>query len=102
MSQVNIIGMIMYLLLAILGGFLTGLFSRYAYQAAVANLGKWPAMLYSVVFYVAPIWAFFGLFKADDLDVFYILLIASFIDGVFVFNKIGDEDSGDSYYSPPD
>lgn len=102
MSHVNTIGMIMYLVLAIFGGFLTGLFSRYAYQAAVEDLGKWLAILCSVVFYVAPIWAFFGLFKTDDLDVFYLLLIVSFVVGVFVFNRIGGERSDDTHYSPPD
>lgn len=102
MSQVNTIGMIMYLMLALFGGFLTGLFSRYAYQAALKDLGKWLAMLCSVVFYVAPVWALFSLFKADDLDVFYILLLISFGIGVLAFDKIGGEDSEDRHYSPPD
>lgn len=102
MSQVNTIGMILYLLLAIFGGFLTGLFSRYAYQAAVNDFGKWLAIVCSVVFYVAPIWALFSLFKDDDLDVFYLLLIGSFAIGVVVFGKIGGEQSDDSHYSPPD
>jgi len=102
MSHVNTIGMILYLLLAIFGGFLTGLFSRYAYQAAVNDLGKWLAMLCSVVFYVAPVWALFGLLKDDDLDVFYLLLIISFVAGIFIFDKIGGEQSDDTHYSPPD
>ncbi|WP_043888406.1 hypothetical protein [Methylophaga thiooxydans] len=102
MSQVNTIGMILYLLLAIFGGFLTGLFSRYAYQAAFNDFGKAIAVVCSIVFYVAPVWALFSLFKSDDLDVFYLLLMASFAAGVLVFNKIGGEQSDDSHYSPPD
>jgi hypothetical protein len=102
MAQTSIIGMILYLLLAIFGGFLTGLFSRYVYQAAESEFGKWLAQLCSVVFYVAPVWAFFSLFKDDDLDVFYILLILSFVAGVIAFNKIGGKHSNDSNYSPYD
>jgi len=102
MSQTSIIGMILYLLLAIFGGFLTGLFSRYIYQAAEAEFGKWLGQLCSVVFYVVPVWAFLSLFKDDDLDVFYLLLIFSFVAGVIAFNKIGGKQSNDSNYSPYD
>ncbi|WP_438971006.1 hypothetical protein [Methylophaga sp.] len=102
MAQVNTIGMILFLLLAIFGGFLTGLFSRYAYQAAVRDFGKWVAIMCSVVFYVAPVWAFLSLFKADDLDIFYGLLIISFIVGIVYFKRVGGELSDDSHYSPPD
>ncbi|MCX4186959.1 hypothetical protein [Methylophaga sp. OBS4] len=102
MANVNTIGMILYLLLAIFGGFLSGLFSRYAYQAAVKDFGKLIALLCSVVFYVPPVWAFFSLFKADDLDVFYLLLIASFIGGIYYYRRIAGEQDDDQNYYPPD
>lgn len=103
MSQVNTIGMILYLLLAVFGGFLTGLFSRYVYQAASKDFGPTVAALCSLVFYVAPLWALVSLFREDDLDVFYLLLIASFAYGVYYFNRFGqDDDSADRHYAPPD
>lgn len=102
MTQVTVVGMIMYLILAIFGGFLTGLFSRYAYQGAVKEFGRLVAILFGVVFYVAPAWALLSLFKQDDLDVFYILLIISFAAGVFFFSRIGGEMSDDEKYRLPD
>lgn len=102
MSQVNTIGMILYLLLAICGGFLTGLFSRYAYQGAVKEFGRLIAFVLTLVFYIAPGWAIFSLFKDDDLDVFYLLLLASFFLGVFYFGRIGGEQSDDRRYYLPD
>src|SRR6056297_2324748 len=102
MSQVNTTGMILYLVLAIFGGFLTGLFSRYAYQGAKQEFGSLIAVILTVVFYIAPGWAIFSLFKDDDLDVFYLLLLASFAFGVFYFGHIGGEQSNDQHYYLPD
>jgi hypothetical protein len=102
MSQVNTIGMIMYLVLAIFGGFLTGLFSRYAYQGAVREFGRLVAVVISIVFYVAPGWAIVSLFKEDDLDVFYWLLLLSFAFGVYFFSRIGGPQTGDHHYRLPD
>ncbi len=82
MSHVNTIGMLLYLCLAIFGGFLSGLFSRYIYLAARKDLPNWAALLLSVVFYVPVVWAIVSLFKQDDLDIFYILLIISFALGI--------------------
>jgi uncharacterized membrane protein len=102
MSQVNTMGMIMYLVLAIFGGFLTGLFSRYAYQGAVKEFGRLIACVFSIVFYIAPLWAVLSLFKDDDLDVFYLLLLISFAFGVFYYGRIGGEQSDDERYHLPD
>lgn len=102
MSQVNIIGMIMYLVLAVFGGFLTGLFSRYAYYGAVKEFGKLMAAVFSVVFYIAPVWALLSLFKDDDLDIFYVLLLLSFAAGVYSFKRIGGGQSDDTHYYLPD
>lgn len=102
MSNVNTIGMIMYLILAIFGGFLTGLFSRYAYQGARKEFGRVVAVIFSIVFYIAPGWALLSLFKDDDLDVFYLLLLLSFAFGVFFFSRIGGEQSDDERYYLPD
>lgn len=102
MSNVSMLGMVLYLILAIFGGFLTGLFSRYAYRGAYQEFGKAIAVLFSVVFYVAPAWAVLSLFKDDDLDVFYLLLVASFAFGVFYFRRIGGEQSSDRHYHLPD
>lgn len=102
MSHVNTIGMIMYLILAVFGGFLTGLFSRYAYCGAVKEFGKLLAMVFSVVFYIAPGWALLSLFKDDDLDVFYVLLMLSFAAGVYSYKRIGGSQSDDERYYLPD
>lgn len=102
MSNVSMIGMILYLILALFGGFLTGLFSRYAYRGACKEFGKAIAVILSIVFYIAPAWALVSLFKDDDLDVFYLLLLASFAFGVFYFKRIGGEESKDRHYHLPD
>lgn len=102
MSHVNTMGMIMYLMLAVFGGFLTGLFSRYAYCGIVNELGKLMALIFSVVFYIAPIWAVLSLFKDDDLDIFYLLLLISFAVGVYSYERIGGSQSADEHYSLPD
>lgn len=102
MSNVSMIGMILYLILAIFGGFLTGLFSRYAYRGAVEEFGRVIAAVFSIIFYIAPAWALLSLFKDDDLDVFYLLLLASFAFGVFYFKRIGGEQSDDRHYHLPD
>ena len=98
MSHVNTIGMVLYLCLAIFGGFLSGLFSRYVYLAARRDLPMWAAVLSSVVFYIPVFWAIISLFKQDDLDVFYILLLISFALGVRHHRKmstVNDKDERD-------
>ncbi|MCX4191439.1 hypothetical protein [Methylophaga sp. OBS1] len=102
MSNVSIIGMVLYLILALFGGFLTGLFSRYAYRGAYNEFGRPLAVIFSIVFYIAPAWAVLSLFKDDDLDIFYLLLVVSFAFGVFYFNRIGGEESEDRHYHLPD
>lgn len=102
MSHVSIIGMILYLILAVFGGFLTGLFSRYTYCGAVKEFGKVLAMIFSVVFYIAPVWAVVSLFKDDDLDIFYLLLLLSFAAGVYSYKRIGGSQSDDERYYLPD
>jgi hypothetical protein len=87
MQFVSTQGMLFYLMLAIAGGFLTGLFSRFTYQMLVGTLGKLVASLLTVVFYIAPAWAVLSLFKEDDLDIFYILLIVSFLAGVKMYRQ---------------
>ena len=94
--------MILYLILAIFGGFLTGLFSRYVYQGARRDFGKIMAIIFRIVFYIAPGWAAVSLFKDDDLDVFYVLLLLSFAAGVFMFGRISGDESGDHPYYLPD
>lgn len=102
MSHVSFIGMIMYLTLAVFGGFLTGLFSRYIYCGVVKEFGKLLAIVFSVVFYIAPGWAFVSLFKDDDLDIFYILLLLSFAAGIYSYKLIGGSQSDDEQYFLPD
>jgi hypothetical protein len=94
--------MIMYLMLAVFGGFLTGLFSRYIYFGVVNEFGKKLAWVFSVVFYIAPIWAVLCLFKDDDLDVFYVLLLLSFAAGIYSYKRIGGSQSEDEHYYLPD
>jgi uncharacterized membrane protein len=101
--MVSSIGMLLYFILAIVGGFMTGLFSRYSYQLARQSFGASIALLLSGVFYVAPGWAIFSLFKDDDLDVFYILLIVSFMAGIYTHKKLFlSEPSREQSYSPDD
>jgi hypothetical protein len=103
MSHVNLYGMLLYLFLALVGGFLGGLFSRYVYQLAAIDLGKHIATLFSALFYVAPMWAVYSLFNDDDLDVFYILLIVSFIYGVYFYRRFKNiPESAEKHYFPPD
>lgn len=102
MSHVNTIGMILYLCLAVFGGFLSGLFSHYVYLAARRDLPVWASLLFSVVFYVPPVWAIFSLFKDDDLDIFYILLVICFALGVRHHKKIAGQKQADEREYPFD
>jgi Ca2+/Na+ antiporter len=104
MSQVNLYGMVLYLFLALAGGFLGGLFSRYVYQLAAADLGRHFATLFAAIFYVAPMWALYSLFSDDDLDVFYLLLIVSFIYGVYFYKRFKNipKPTERKHYFPPD
>ena len=102
MSHVNTIGMVLYLCLAIFGGFLSGLFSRYVYLAARRDLPMWTAVLSSVVFYIPVFWAIISLFKQDDLDVFYILLLISFALGVRHHRKMSTANEKDERDYPFD
>lgn len=106
MSDVSHIGMVLYLLLAVLGGFLTGLFSRYSYDSLKTELGRTIAAAICGVFYVAPVWAFFSLFKQDDLDIFYLLLIISFVYGCYHYSRFsrptGKTTQRESYWPDED
>ena len=102
MSHVNTIGMVLYLCLAIFGGFLSGLFSRYVYLAARRDLPMWAAVLSSVVFYIPVFCAIISLFKQDDLDVFYILLLISFALGVRHHRKMSTANEKDERDYPFD
>lgn len=102
MSHVNTIGMVLYLFLAIFGGFLSGLFSRYVYLAARRDLPMWAAVLSSVVFYIPVFCAIISLFKQDDLDVFYILLLISFALGVRHHRKMSTANDKDERDYPFD
>jgi sugar phosphate permease len=102
MTQVNEIGMLLYLILSIVGGFLTGYFSRYVYQLSEGELPKLFTLLFTAVFYIAPCWAILSLFKDDDLDVFYLLLIVSFCIGLFLYKPHVIPKSKPPPYQPED
>jgi len=104
MDKLSPIGIILILMLAIVGGFVTGLFSAYVYVIARELTTRWLALLCSVVFYVVPVWAILSLFKTDNLDVFYSLLLLSFGAGLYYFKRYrrrAGTDRDDSF-SPPD
>ena len=102
MARVSMVGTILYLLLAIVGGFLTGVFSRYMYQVARTEFNRIIAVLCALLFYVAPVWALLSLFKEDDLDLFYLLLVLSFTVGAIWFHRQAGEGAELPPPFPPD
>ena len=62
----------------------------------------WTAVLSSVVFYIPVFWAIISLFKQDDLDVFYILLLISFALGVRHHRKMSTANDKDERDYPFD
>ncbi|HBX61212.1 MULTISPECIES: hypothetical protein [unclassified Methylophaga] len=103
MDRFSTIGIILLLILAIVGGYMTGLFAGYLFDLGKRRLGKTLTVLLNLVFYVVPLWALLGIASEDGLLFFYLLLL------VFYYLGIRDskhpavkDDKPDKNYEPYD
>ena len=103
MDKFSTIGVILLLILAVVGGYMTGLFAGYLYDLWKRRLGKVLTVMLNLVFYIVPAWAILSIVSDDGLLFFYLLLL------VFYFLGIHDskqpsirDDKPDKNYEPYD
>lgn len=103
MDKFSTIGVILLLILAVVGGYMTGLFAGYLYELGKRRLGKVLTVMLNLVFYIVPAWAILSIVSDDGLLFFYLLLL------VFYFLGIHDskqpsirDDKPDKNYEPYD
>jgi len=91
------------LILAIVGGYMTGLFAGYLFDLIKRRFGRMLTILLSLLFYIVPVWALLSILSSDGLLFFYVLLL------VFYFMGVRDsklpavnDDKADKDYEPYD
>ncbi len=68
-------GVFLMLVLAIIGGYMTGMFAGYLFDLARQRFNRFWSIALNGVFYVVPVWALLSVAKKDGLIWFYLLLI---------------------------
>ena len=103
MENVSPIGIVLYMILSIVGGGLTGLFAGYMYFVIRKEFGILVTILINIVFYIVPIWAAIRLFDTEAPVIFYLCLLFSYFYGVWYSRRLCISDPRpDPRYSPPD
>ena len=75
MIKLSAMGVFLMLILATVGGFMTGMFAGYLYDLAVQRFNRFWSIMLNGVFYVVPLWALLSLTNDDGLIWFYLLLL---------------------------
>lgn len=103
MDKFSTTGVLLLLILAIIGGYMTGAFAGYIFDLITYRLGRVLAALLNLLFYIVPIWALFSIFSRDGLLLFYLLLLIfyflGFRDSMFSANN---PDKDERHYEPFD
>ncbi|MDT8311402.1 MAG: hypothetical protein RQ732_08170 [Methylophaga sp.] len=68
-------GIFLMLVLAIAGGYMTGMFAGYLFDLARQRFNRFWSIALNGVLYVVPVWAILSVAKNDGLVWFYLLLI---------------------------
>lgn len=103
MDRFSTFGVILLLILAIVGGYMTGLFAGYLYDLGKRRLGKTLTVLLNLVFYIVPAWALFGIWTEDGLLFFYLLLLLFYYLGIRDSKQPAvRDDKPDKNYEPYD
>ncbi|MDX1572625.1 MAG: hypothetical protein R3341_01270 [Methylophaga sp.] len=82
MIQLSATGIFLMLILAIVGGYMTGMFAGYLYDLARQRFNRFWSVALNGVFYVVPVWALLSVVKNDGLIWFYLLLILFYYLGL--------------------
>lgn len=82
MIKLSATGIVLMLILAIVGGYITGMFAGYLYDLARQRFNRFWSVALNAVFYVVPVWAVFSMVKDDGLIWFYVLLILFYYLGL--------------------
>lgn len=82
MVEVSFTGIVLLVILAVVGGGMTGLFAGYMYQLARHRFGLIVTIGLNLLYYVVPVWALLSLGRDDGLLWFYVLLLVSFYAGM--------------------
>jgi NhaP-type Na+/H+ or K+/H+ antiporter len=82
MIKLSATGIILMLILAIVGGYMTGMFAGYLYDMARHRFNRFWSVALNGVFYVVPVWALFSVGKDDGLIWFYLLLLLFYYLGL--------------------
>ncbi|MCB2427501.1 hypothetical protein [Methylophaga pinxianii] len=103
MDKFSTIGVILLLILAIVGGYMTGLFTGYLYDLGKRRLGKALTILLNLVFYIVPVWALFSIVSEDGLLFFYLILLVFYLLGIHDSKHPAvRDDKSDKDYEPYD
>ena len=86
MAEFSITGWVLLIILAVIGGGMTGLFAGYMYQLGKNRFGHALAFSLNIVFWVVALWALFGLGREDNLFLFYCLLLLFYALGMLFSN----------------
>ncbi|MDO8825489.1 hypothetical protein [Methylophaga sp.] len=103
MDKFSTVGVILLLILAIVGGYMTGMFAAGLYELGKRRLGKVLTVLLNLVFYIVPAWALISIIKEDGLLFFYVLLLVFYFLGIHDsrHTSVG-ENKPDKNYEPYD
>lgn len=93
MIKLSAMGVFLMLILATVGGFMTGMFAGYLYDLATQRFNRFWSIMLNGVFYVVPIWALLSLTKDDGLIWFYLLLIVFYYLGLQYAKGQADSDT---------
>ena len=103
MHNLSPIGIVLYMILSIVGGGLTGLFAGYMYYGLRKEFGVLLSSIINVVFYIVPVWALIRLFEDHDSFLFYLCLLIAYFLGTRYARKIRNQIiTQDHHYGPPD
>lgn len=103
MHELSPIGIVLYMILSIVGGGLTGLFAGYMFFALRKEFGVVLTMIINVVFFIVPVWALIRLFDPDEPVIFYLCLLIAYFIGVNYSRKVCISSNDNNHrYSPPD
>lgn len=82
MIKLSATGIVLMLILAIIGGYMTGMFAGALYDLARQRFNRFWSVALNGVFYVVPIWALISVARKDGLIWFYLLLMLFYYLGL--------------------
>lgn len=99
MIEVSLTGIILLVILAVVGGGMTGLFAGYMYQLARHRFGLVITIALNLLYYVVPVWALLSLGREDGLMWFYLVLLVFFYAGLVlsIFPRVSNDRRDNTY-----